>query len=83
MLIRIRGTWGKGEIMHVKIMLWAAFLTCFFGFMRLGEICAQEVELGEQTADFNYQDVAVDNQGKFSSSKNPRLMYSDKEQTYT
>ena len=41
-------------------MLWAAFLTCFFGFMRSGEMCGQETQTGDQTADLTYHDVAVD-----------------------
>ena len=44
-----------------QIMLWAAFLTCFYGFMRSGELCGQELEDSQgQTADLNYEDVAVD-----------------------
>ena len=43
-------------------MLWAAFTTCFFGFMRSGELCIQDTTKGfDATTDLSFQDVAVDN----------------------
>ena len=41
-------------------MLWAAFLTCFYGFMRSGELYGQESDSNDQTAYLNYEDVTVD-----------------------
>jgi len=42
-------------------MLWAAFTTCFFGFMRAGEICSHNVQSIDATADLLVEDVTVDN----------------------
>ena len=38
MLRKIKSTREKGELTQNKIMLWATFLLCFFGFMRSGKI---------------------------------------------
>ena len=43
-------------------MLWAAFTTCFFGFMRSGELCIHDSTKGfDETTDLTFTDVAVDN----------------------
>ena len=61
MLKRIKNNWETKVLSRDQIMLWAAFLTCFYGFMRSGELCGQELEDSQgQTADLNYEDVAVD-----------------------
>ena len=49
-------------------MLWAAFTTCFFGFMRSGEICTCKDELAEDTTALDFRDVAID------SFQEPSLM---------
>ena len=41
-------------------MLWAAFLTCFYGFMRSGKLCGQESDSHNQMAELNYKDIIVD-----------------------
>ena len=41
-------------------MLWAAFLVCFFGFMRSGEICTQGENWDEEAAELAYHNIAVD-----------------------
>lgn len=38
-LLKIKQVWEKGVIDSSKAMLWAAALTCSFGFLRAGEIC--------------------------------------------
>ena len=40
----IYGQWQKQPLSKDRIMLWAAFTTCFYGFMRSGEICAKDPE---------------------------------------
>ena len=40
-LLRIKSTWEREGISTDRIMLWATFTTCFFGFMRSGEICKE------------------------------------------
>ena len=61
MLAKIKATWDKKVVSPDMVMLWAAFLTCFYGCMRFGELCGQESDCHEQTADINYEDVTVDN----------------------
>ena len=41
LLHRIKAHWEAEGITYDKIMLWAAFTTCFFGFLRSGEICSK------------------------------------------
>ena len=42
-------------------MLWAAFTTCFFGFMQSGELCIQDTTKGfDETTNLTFNDVAVD-----------------------
>ena len=41
-------------------MLWAAFTTCFYGFMRSGEICTKNPEQFNPSSDLTFQDVAID-----------------------
>ena len=44
-----------------KTMLWAAFTTCFFGFMRSEELCIQDTTRGfDETTNLTFSDVAVD-----------------------
>ena len=40
MLHKINAAWQKYPTDNEKVMLWAAFLTAFFGFMRSGELCS-------------------------------------------
>lgn len=42
-------------------MLWAAFLTCFFGFFRLGEICSTQPEGFDPASDLSADSVMLDN----------------------
>ena len=41
-------------------MLWAAFLTCFFGFFRSGEVCASQTEGFNPASDLTTDSVTVD-----------------------
>ena len=41
-------------------MLWAAFTTCFFGFLRSGEICLETNDLFDPARDLTSQDVEID-----------------------
>jgi len=49
-------------------MLWAAFTTCFFGFLRSGEICLENNDLFDPARDLTFQDVKVD------SLEDPKLL---------
>ena len=55
-------SWPDRLLVHDKVMLWAAFTTCFFGFMRSGELCIHDSTKGfDETTDLTFTDVAVDN----------------------
>ena len=56
-LRQIKTRWQQDPPSQDRIMLWAAFLTCFFGFFRSGEICAIP---GEPSLDFSVDSVSVD-----------------------
>ena len=60
-LLRIKSTWEREGINTDRIMLWAAFTTCFFGFMRSGEICKEMDESISRTGGLTPQDVEIDN----------------------
>ena len=55
----IKHNWQKQDITEDKIMLWAAFTTCFFGFLRSGELCCQNSSF-DSTSDLAVNDVTLD-----------------------
>lgn len=60
LLRNIRLSWSGHQLDQDKVMLWAAFTTCFFGFMRSGELCIQNTAKGfDETTDLTFNDVAV------------------------
>ena len=62
-LRQIKARWKQVPPSQEKIMLWAAFLTCFFGFFQSGEICSEATggkELAE-TPDLSVDRVEIDN----------------------
>ena len=65
-LRQIKAQWQREPQSQDKVMLWAAFLTCFFGFFRSGEICASQADTVDPAADLSVDDVKVD------SISNPR-----------
>ena len=67
-LRRIKVRWQQDPPSQDRIMLWAAFLTCFFGFFRSGEICAGHSESFDPSADLSVDNVKVD------SVHNPRTI---------
>ena len=56
----IHTQWKKQPLSKDRIMLWAAFTTCFYGFMRSGEICTKNPEQFNPSSDLTFQDVAID-----------------------
>ena len=44
-----------------NIMLWSAFLLCFFGFLRSGEITIPDASAYDPSVHLNFNDIAADN----------------------
>lgn len=61
MLRQIKVRWQLEPPSKDRIMLWAAFLTCFFGFFRSGEICAKQSGAFDPSTDLSMDCVKVDN----------------------
>ena len=59
-LQEIQVLWAKQPKEGDRTMLWAAFTTCFFGFMRSGELCAHNAHSVDATSDLLVGDVTVD-----------------------
>ena len=51
-----------------NIMAWAAYTTCFFGFLRAGEICIPSDSEYDSGAHLSFSDIAID------SPTNPTIM---------
>ena len=60
-LCRIKAYWQQDPPSQDRIMLWAAFLTCFFGFFQSGEICTEKSESFDPSAELSVESVKVDN----------------------
>ena len=55
-------SWSDRPLDQDSVMLWVAFTTCFFGFMRSGELCIHDTSKGfDETIDLTCEDVAADN----------------------
>lgn len=67
-LIQIKTLLEKQPNNFNNIMLWAAYTTCFFGFLRAGEICIPSDAGYDPGAHLSFSDIAVDN------ALNPTLM---------
>ena len=58
-LKKMKQAWEKGPINADKSMLWAAALTCFFGFLRAGEICVPNDNLFDPGAHLTHSAAAT------------------------
>ncbi len=56
----LRGIWEKDRHDADNIMLWAAVCTCFFGFLRSGEIYVPAVDRYDPGAHLSVGDVTLD-----------------------
>ena len=59
-LQRLRLVWERDPGNSDHIMLWAACCTCFFGFLRSGEIVVPSAEEYDPSAHLSYGDVTLD-----------------------
>ena len=67
LLHRIKAQWQAEGISYDKIMLWAAFTTCFFGFLRSGEVCSNNAQ-AVTPEDLSADCISVD------SIQNPQIV---------
>ena len=61
---KLRLIWEKTPHHYNSIMLWAACTTCFFGFLRSGEISAPITCTFDSTYHLTLEDISVDNLGQ-------------------
>lgn len=61
LLLAIKRAWEKEKLNEDQIMIWAAALLCFFGFLRSGEVCVPSDKAYDQGAHLSFRDVVVDN----------------------
>ena len=59
-LRRIKYHWKQHPPSQDRIMLWATFLTCFFHFFRLHEICSGHAESFDPSTELSVENVRVD-----------------------
>lgn len=59
-LLQLRKVWERDASNPTHIMLWAAVCTCFFGFLRSGEICVPSAKDYDPGAHLSFGDVRLD-----------------------
>ena len=59
-LLKLRAVWEEDATAFDHIMLWAACCTCYFGFLRSGEVCSPADSNHDPSTHLNFSDIAVD-----------------------
>ena len=59
-LRQLKKVWGASAEEHDTIMLWAASTTCFFGFLRIGEMTVPSSHTYDPTTHLAFDDLALD-----------------------
>ena len=54
-----RNLWNSSTIFHDKVMLWAAMLTAFYGFLRISEYTSSHVRSYDPSSTLCYEDVKM------------------------
>ena len=63
-LLKLRAVWEGDSSAFDNIMLWAACCTCYFGFLRSGEICMPSETRYDTDTHLTFSDISVDSQEK-------------------
>ena len=66
-LLQIQSAWAPRATEFDRIMLWAAAVTCFFGFFRAGELTVQAAAAFDPAVHLAWGDMAVDDMQSPSS----------------
>jgi len=64
--IALREVWEEDPHNYDHFMLWEACCTCYFGFLRSGEICSPSDEDYDPSTHLSFSDFAVDSHDKTS-----------------
>ena len=64
MLQHMRAMWSRIGTDYEETMLWAAAVTCFFGFMRAGEVLLNAKDKFDPSYNLSFADVASDSRSK-------------------
>ena len=67
-LRQLKKSWEASASDGDTIMMWAAATTCFFGFLRVGEMTAPSHQAYDPSTHLSFKDLALDN------VKNPTIM---------
>ena len=69
LLLKMKRVWEKNPKDFDSVMMWAACCTCFFGFLRSGEISVPSEAAYDKGTHLNFADVSVDNRREPSDDK--------------
>jgi len=61
LLVQLQHSWQVNQSRRDGLMLWAAATTCFFGFLRAGEVIVPSDSAFDPSIHLSYRDISVDN----------------------